>query len=1662
MLRLDAGTLAADSYTPAGLKYSLDWISQVPSLPPPDVDVVKVGNVLRQVKSPESLADIVTLSPTSYEVRYYLPSQVGAKVGGFYPVSGSPSVTWRFELPAGGVVGRNLRITEIRNGITTARDYATDATGDSWTMTQAGVRQDSSVRTTLTGGDRQTLTTVTDLARNEVVSQRKEVRHTFDWGDETILTVEDLNGAVLTTAFSFYEDALQPGQYGRLKSVLHHDGSWEKYIYHEPTIGDTNASTAGLVKYVMRPWLDNPVSSNAATAQNCRVTEYGYQAGAFDYDLKSEPLFEEETILGVVTAHRDFAVDETVLGRSQQTTVFADATKTQSSANSQFSAAYPWPATSRPDSLVNTDHTEESSTYEGGSYDAATGVFTAGVGGAVRAILVRKSNESTEVAFKSVRTVTVNDARGRIALEEDHVFTDSDTSPMRTRKHDYRPSGKLKQTTENGRIIHEEEWSGDRLVSETDEQGVGTTYSNFDGMGRPQTMMRAGVSATTGYDALGRKRSVTHSGGGLTVASGTGYDVAGRLLSETDEDGLTTGYGYSTDGRTTTVTHPNGATTITATFLDGQTKSITGTAQVAQYFHPTVEASTGYRKLRVYSGTDLSARWVETTADWVGRPIVEEHPSQAGTVTQNWSYNTLGQLEAGQRTGTAATLSQYDTLGRPSRRGIDLDNDTILVPGSMDRYEETDMRFEQAGGEWHEVHESWTYLADNDATTTTLRTTHRELTGLPTGTMSDVTGVDARGQATHVVETVNRATATATRTTTLPGSTLAAVAVMTNGRAVSSSSTTVAAAVNFQYDGLGRLWKTTDPRTDAVVETRTYYPGTNQLNTVATPVGTTTYAWYPNADANAGSLKSVTGPDATVTRHAYNSRGQLVRTWGSATYPVETIYDSLGQQTGMRTFRTEQGWNGANWPSSSSGDLTQWSYNPGGGELTSKTDAANKTVSYMRAITITGATLTRTWARTVAGGGALTATVSYNFAGDLTGVDYSDATPDVTIEPDRIGRPRTVTDGSGTRTRTHHADGALESETFTAGVLNGLVMTRTPDAVGRLGGITLASGAANLLTQDYGYDPAKGRMQSASQGQVGTTLSYVENSDLALETAFAYSSATRMTTTRSYDTAGRLKSIASQRPIAAQPVSATGYEFDLAGRRKRQLMADGTAWDYGYNDRGEVTGASRKWADASAVAGQQYGYGFDAIGNRTSATVNGRAATYAPNNLNQYDSRGVPGYVDMIGKADAAAAVTVNGAAATRQSGGYFHKEVAVANGSAGAWPAITTRATQGAVITEQTGHRWLPSATETFTHDFDGNLTSDGRWNYTWDAENRLVRIETRTGLPAGMPRVRVDHTYDYRSRRVRTVASLWNGSAWVAQRDARFIYSGGWNLIAELDAANAPIRTQLWGNDLSGSAEGAGGVGGLLCVMVHQATPANLTGAYLPSYDGNGNIIALVKASDGTQAATYEYGAFGELLRMTGAAARLNPWRFSTKYQDEETGLVMYQLRPYQPATGRWLSRDPIGENGGINLLQFVSNDPMNRIDPFGLWEPVKRDSNKTLTTVHSDSDSDTWESLARVIGLRGSEASMWVTGYEEKPRNGCAYQVPNTIVAHWAGDLSGLGMAAVGWDKRIAELRGKGFQVADSISQKGRDLALQKNMESHSRNRTLHGLLFQGHGN
>ncbi|WP_353568649.1 RHS repeat-associated core domain-containing protein [Haloferula sargassicola] len=218
--------------------------------------------------------------------------------------------------------------------------------------------------------------------------------------------------------------------------------------------------------------------------------------------------------------------------------------------------------------------------------------------------------------------------------------------------------------------------------------------------------------------------------------------------------------------------------------------------------------------------------------------------------------------------------------------------------------------------------------------------------------------------------------------------------------------------------------------------------------------------------------------------------------------------------------------------------------------------------------------------------------------------------------------------------------------------------------------------------------------------------------------------------------------------------------------------------------------------------------------------------------------------------------------------------------------------------------------------YDLDGNATSypvpvapTTNATMVWDAENRLVSL-TVSGTTT-------TYLYDAQSRRI---AKKTGSTSTLTVYD-------GWNPVADYQqsgtGAPALSRRYQWGLDLSGSLQGAGGVGGLLAVKIGSAL-------HYPQYDGNGNVTEYLSSS-GAASASFMYDAYGNTIRDTDTPGTFDI-RFSTKRQDAESELYYYGYRYYDPVTGRWPSRDPIGERGGMNLYGFVGNNGVNWVDTLG----------------------------------------------------------------------------------------------------------------------------------
>ena len=237
-------------------------------------------------------------------------------------------------------------------------------------------------------------------------------------------------------------------------------------------------------------------------------------------------------------------------------------------------------------------------------------------------------------------------------------------------------------------------------------------------------------------------------------------------------------------------------------------------------------------------------------------------------------------------------------------------------------------------------------------------------------------------------------------------------------------------------------------------------------------------------------------------------------------------------------------------------------------------------------------------------------------------------------------------------------------------------------------------------------------------------------------------------------------------------------------------------------------------------------------------------------------------------------------------------------------------------------------------TFDPKGNTLTLPRSNgtsqtLTWDAHDRL-RSVTPSGSTASTM------VYDPLGRLV------WSRRPNGANPAINEVWSwSSWTLLArEIYQASTLLETYryTWGPDLSGTLEGAGGVGGLLAVerAVGSSTTWDIRHTHA---DANGNILALT-TSTGQVSARYRYSPFGETLSSqdldSSGWATKNIHRYSTKPEIAGTSLLYYGYRYYDPQTGRWPSRDPIEERGGLNLYGFVENNFPNLWDILGERQP------------------------------------------------------------------------------------------------------------------------------
>lgn len=1144
------------------------------------------------------------------------------------------------------------------------------------------------------------------------------------------------------------------------------------------------------------------------------------------------------------------------------------------------------------------------------------------------------------------------------------------------------------------------------IDSLTDREGVATTYT-YDDLKRRISQSRLGIETHWDFNAADNLLAVRRKGTDTSEVTlqAAAYGLDGRVQSSTNALlGLTTSSRAILPGGELqrTITHPNGGTLIDTYYLDGQLDSITGTSAFPESFNPTTESSTTggrdyyamvHRRTSLdYSG-NATSEWAEVHSFQDGRLRYKRYADSTNPVEEEAQYSAGSSLPITMfgLDGVQARFT-YDSLKRVKWSGIDVDQNALFTSNGPDRINETlyDVTTYTDGTSYDVIRTRQNvYPTVGNSTSVLVSESMVSTDGLrswnilyPTPSTPSVTKTEISYSGNQRTETVTHASGSGSVRDFTDGRLMTAKTTDSNGVTLTQQTTA--------YDPHGRVASVTDLRTGTTDFT---YNNADQVVSVTTPpdpdgvrhVTTTTY------DISLRPTQ-VQQPDGTVVHTQYDLKGQVIKTFGSRTYPADYTYDSQGRRRTMTTWKSFDEGTGFGISGSA---VTRWNYDPYRGWLISKDNPDESTGQApvtegtggpVYTYTAAGRMATRTWQRGV------TTTFAYDTAtGDLDSVSYSDGTTTLDHTYNRQGQVTGVTQGGKVTSFTYDDVGNVTNESISGGPTSGMSFTQTLDSALRRSTDQLDLGVSNLAATSYAYSSLTGRLSSVSEGATVASYAYLANSDLIGSQTFGTG---ELISSRAYDNLNRLSSLSNTAAGEMLPLS-FAYTYNLANQRTRTDEGDGKNWIYTYDALGQLTQGNHRLADNTVLGGQDFDYAFDEIGNRTSTAGRASAAsTYTSNARNEYVTRSVPNVVDILGIDDPASTVTVEGQTATR-SGESFHSEVAVSNGSNPVYPTIdiTTTSNGGQTVN---GEIYVPEDAEPFTYDDDGNLLTDGRWHYTWDAENRLTQMHTIAGVPLVAER-RLEFEYDHQGRRIsKKIFDQVSGGSQIGE--SRYAYDG-WNLIAELDSAKNLKFRYLWGTDLSGSFQGAGGVGGLIAVVDHTASPAE---THYVAYDGNGNMVALADPANGTWSARYEYGPFGEPIRTTGdPIAHTNPFRFSTKYTDLESGFLNYGHRLYNPTTGRWLSKDPIEEDGGLNLYGFVGNNGINHWDILGL-DSDEDELDKRLAAGNAAAiyfyDEDTAAAYG-AIDQRAIEQGLWVI--DVSASIAAEFNLPAAIILG-AGDL------------------------------------------------------------
>ena len=1206
--------------------------------------------LLRQVVTPARLADFVARGQDAYDLAIYPNDSScfsGARTAdGFYEiVSGAvPEVVWKFRNPTPGAYGV-LEVTREKAGAEPQiwRYVYVDAVKDFTLSYPGGTVSEHSER--FESDDGSTMVVRKYKANAEgVASSKAEQYFEMQAGSYVIVrSVRDPDGLKLTRSYEYYKDAPFVG----LDSLsVSENGSWVSFEY----------DNGKRVVAEIRPWLDAP--TNAPPTQ-CAITRYGYNLfvpGDFLRFNDQRPRVVVNEICGDEVSRTYHAYPTNAVGQAQEIeerAAFSAAPYGHASnprtVKTYYAPSAAVPLAGRLATVVYPGGKTESYGYEYGTFNAATFAFAADPdGGAWReTVTTEYTDDGREVSPKpshvqATCSVRVWDEKGREVLNESYVEDRATFALIGWTRLSYDRNGKLVEIAYSDGRVESTTWGANCCgkESETSAEGLITLYG-YNELKKKVSETKKGLAADSSddittlytYDLEGRVLStaVTNIASGFGyVASRSAYDAVGRVTNTSDRLGNATVTSYASDGAVT-VSRPNGVVAITDNYLDGQVKRLLENGVVKQSYAygvldpegvrwsllaqgslPEVQSLASFADLQTFvRGLDFP--WSFTVSDSLGRTVLQGKPGfgQTVLVTSN-AYDIAGNLLSASQYSvssllTSPTLYAYDAVGNRVLTALDVNTNGVIDLSGPDRVTGLSTTYEKdASNIWWSVSRSWVYPEFNSVCPVTTSVQRVCLTGLcvtwatspmynkawavsPSTLLSALSeSLDLRGNATVSATLIDRAGKIVTQLSITSTSAEPSIQTKVNGLLTSVVSVTFVTN-SYAYNSLAQRIAVTDGRGNTTI---TAYNPVGQTVYIEDAASCRTSFVYDSL----GRRTEVTDALGNVTHTAYDAEGRVTKTWG-ATYPVEYEYDVQGRMVSMKTFRDENGGE----------DVTCWLYDQPTGLLTNKLYADGLGPAYT--YTADGKLASRLWTR-----GILTS-YAYDETGALTGVDYSDATPDVGYTYDRLGNQLSASNSISTNLFAYSPE-TLELIQETQ---NGTAITRSTDANGRSAGLSMG----DKFAVTYGYDDL-GRFFSVSSAveSVSSVVRYSYLSGSNLLTGYKAASSVSSFQLQVYKTyephRDLIVSISNHvNHVNSFLISAYDYTNDALGRRVYRhdsgfAFAQSQTNSFGYNQLSEVTSA--------VMYTNAYGYLYGPIGNRLFSSANAETNSYFSNSVNQYSN----------------------------------------------------------------------------------------------------------------------------------------------------------------------------------------------------------------------------------------------------------------------------------------------------------------------------------------------------------------------------------------------------------------------------------------------------------